>query len=304
MPDQLVSTSPTLAELRDSFELSLRAGNKSPRTLTAYLSALDLLGSFLADKGMPRHLSGIRREHVEAFIAHQLDAFKPATANNRFRSLQAFWKWAKEEGEVEESPMARMSPPKVPEQPPPVLTDDQIESLLKACDGRTFIDRRDMALVRLFLSTGARRDEVASLELEHVNLKEGSASVVGKGGRIRWLQLGDKVRVALDRYLRMRRQHSQAQRPEFWLGHAGPLTGNGIAQIIKKRAMKAGLDGIHPHMFRHWFAHNWLVQGGQESDLMALAGWQSRTMLTRYAASRAQERAREAHKRLAPGDQF
>ena len=82
------------------------------------------------------------------------------------------------------------------------------------------------------------------------------------------------------------------------------MTGNGIAQIIKKRAMKAGLDGIHPHMFRHWFAHNWLVQGGQESDLMALAGWQSRTMLTRYAASRAQERAREAHKRLAPGDQF
>jgi integrase len=57
-------------------------------------------------------------------------------------------------------------------------------------------------------------------------------------------------------------------------------------------------------MFRHTFAHRWLSEGGQEQDLMRLAGWQSREMLGRYGASAADQRAREAHRRMSLGDQF
>ena len=67
---------------------------------------------------MPTEVQHIRREHVEAFIAHLLERWKPTTASVRYRALSAFWRWAVEDGEVSKSPMARMKPPILPESAP------------------------------------------------------------------------------------------------------------------------------------------------------------------------------------------
>jgi site-specific recombinase XerC len=75
------------------------------------------------------------------FLAEVLETGKPATVANCYRSLQQSWKWV-DEGEVKESPMARMRPPKVPQQPPAVLRDDELGKLLAACSGPRFEDRR------------------------------------------------------------------------------------------------------------------------------------------------------------------
>src|SRR5437899_9789642 len=115
---------------------------------------------------------------------------------------------------------------------------------------------------------------------------------------------GKQTALALDRYLRARDQHPRADSPALWLGLKGPMTGSGVYQTVDERSRQAGIEHLHPHRFRHTFAHQWLAEGGQEGDLMRLAGWQSRSMLQKYGASAADERAREAHKKLGLGDRL
>ncbi|MFN2483798.1 MAG: tyrosine-type recombinase/integrase, partial [Candidatus Limnocylindria bacterium] len=150
----------SIAEAADSYRRSLRAANRSPATIKTYLAGLDGFRRFLRERGMPLRLRAIRREHVEAYIVWLQDrGLKAATVSLAYRSLQPFFKWALAEDEIELSPMDRMSPPAVPEAPPPILREEQVRALLRACEGIDFEARRDTAIIRLLVDTGMRRGE-------------------------------------------------------------------------------------------------------------------------------------------------
>ncbi|NIW77493.1 MAG: tyrosine-type recombinase/integrase, partial [Gemmatimonadetes bacterium] len=126
-----------------------------------------------------------------------------------------------------------------------------------------------------------------------------------KGRRRRSVPFGTKTSASLDRYLRSRRTHRHAELAALWVGSKGALTTSGVTQLVARRCADAGIPAIGLHRFRHTTAHEWLAAGGQEGDLERLMGWSARGgMVRHYARSAADERAREAHKRLGLADRF
>ncbi|CAN5705718.1 site-specific tyrosine recombinase XerD [soil metagenome] len=292
-----------LPEMVTSWGIELHAANLSPATIRSYMEAARRLEGFLRERGMPTDVSAIHREHVEAFVVDQLERHKPTTAAVRFASLKVFFKWLAAEGEIRDSPMARMRKPKLPEHRAYIPTIEDLKRLLAVCAGSSFDDLRDTAIIRTFISTGARLSEVGNMTSEDVDLVGATMTVLGKGRRERVSFLDAKAVKAIDRYRRRARKvHRHAELHWLWLGKRGQFGPSGISQMVRERGDHLGLPQLTPHSFRHFYADRQLGRGMQESDLMALAGWRSPEMLRRYASARRTDRALAAARRMSPGD--
>jgi len=288
---------PNLDLLLPSWQLSLRADRKSETTLKTYSDGVRFYLEWCAqEKAEP-----LERTSIRGWVAALLDkGNQPATARARQLAVRRFSSWLAEEGEIPADPFLGVKAPKLDTKVIEPLTDDELRALLKACTppkGSTPAEmmrhRRDEAILRLMMETGARAGEVVALERADVDAAAGTAVIRrGKGGKGRVVPFGPHTALALDRYMRLRTHHRLATSPALWLGDRGKgFSYDALHKALGERATAAGIVGFHPHLLRHTAAHRWLAAGGSEGGLMAVAGWTRPDMLLRYTKAQASSRA-------------
>jgi site-specific recombinase XerD len=258
----------------------------SPRTIDAYLYALNKL---VARVGADYRLGDVTSSDIEGLMGDLKGAGMSAAGRSAvYRPIRTFFRWAVKRHLLDTSPAERVEGPVVKVQPVEFVTDTEWKAVLGTCVTRSrfgFRPRRDLAILLMLATTGARLSEVAGLTLGDVDMDAGTILVHGKGGKDRLLPLLPDAKGALTEYLTRERPRSpySGVSDRLWLTSRGPLTANGIAQLLAERGKAAGLTRrLHAHELRHRFVAGALRDGMPGPLVMALSGHSTPSMLQRY----------------------
>jgi site-specific recombinase XerD len=280
-------------------------------TISAYCDAAAALSSWMESSGIEADFTACDSATLNRFFRAYLADHTQGGTNTKQRNLRHLFTWlaqAYDHPHPYTDALVRYAPS---QGKPSTLSADFIKDLLEVTGGgkaRDFRNARDHAMIRV-LTEGVRRAELVQIQLADLPLDLIARPYVRvvplKGARAeeegRIVPLTPDTARAITTYLRARQSHKKADScPALWLGtrNRGPMTGSGAYRMVKARAEEAGYDPMaYPHMFRHTFAHDWLLGGGEEGDLMRLMGWRDRSMLDRYAADMQVQRAIEAKRR-------
>jgi site-specific recombinase XerD len=246
------------------WEIHLRSTGRSTHTIKSYVQGVRALAGFLTNQGLPLDPDEITTRHLRAFQAHLLlpedqggAGKRTSTVCTRHDALKLFFAFLEEEDDLP-NPMRGVQRPAEEEVTIQPLTEAQLAALIDTCRGKDFYDRRDMAIIRMWVSTPARLSEIAMLRVvghdgePDVDPLAGMIYVMGKGRRPRQMALSPKACKAAIRYEKVRERNPNARSPFYWLSHKKErFTQSGIQQMIARRAREAGIGHVHPHQFRH-----------------------------------------------------
>jgi site-specific recombinase XerD len=193
-----------LEDLLASFQRHLRAAAKAPRTIELYSQSVRYFSRWLTDRGREPVLDELTRHAIAAWLAELAETAEPSTVGTRLRGMRRFCRWLVTEGELEKAPTEGIEIASSPDKPVPILSDQEVAALLKACavprgkpgvfTRSVFVGRRDEVILRLLLDTGVRVSELCGLQLTDVDLDRELAYVVGKGSRPRVVPFGRRPR--------------------------------------------------------------------------------------------------------------
>jgi len=289
----------SLTSVIDLFNLSLRSERLSPKTISAYMDAANMFVAFAEEQGFPTEPRAIRREHVEGFlVACHEKGNSASTVHQRYRSLRRLFEFVVEECNLEVGPMDRLNPPRLEEKVVKPYSIEQIEAMLAACEG-DWMGLRDRALMIVAYDTGLRRAEL--LQLQTTDVHEEKIVVAGKGSKQRTVRMGYQSLVAVRRYLEARPFVTD----HLWQAYGGARLGSsGLYLLIRRRAKVAGVPGADVHRFRHSYACDYLLGGGNQYDLQVSLGHGGPQITQLYVRFVQQAHALSDHVLHSPGDRL
>ncbi len=250
----------------------------SQQTIAAYACDLNKFQDYLLQKGI-EDFTKVQMREIEGFI-HWLTQKKlsPRSRARVLATIKTFFRFLILSQRLETSPAVLIETPRFPKKLPQVLSLEEVERLLEQPDTTHPRGLRDKAMLELLYATGLRVSELVRLKLNQLNLEVGYISVVGKGAKERLVPVGRQAQQALTQYLKKGRA-ALLKKPSSYLfiGYRGrPLTRQGFWEIIKKYAIKAGINKpISPHTLRHSFATHILERGADLRSVQTMLGHSS-----------------------------
>ena len=254
----------------------------SPNTLEAYRRDLGRYRRHLAEIGV-NDAADAPEPAVTGFVARLSGTefaegrrYRAASVARALAAVRMFHLFLVREGETNGSAASGVVRPKVPRTLPRPLSLQDVTKILDACGDGDVSGLRDRAIMETLYGAGLRISELVGLDVDDVDLDEGSVRVVGKGDKQRIVPLGRFAVAAVAAYL-------TRARPSLAVGRTGPalflngrgsrLTRQGTALILKKAARRAGIKKrVTPHMLRHSFATHVLEGGADVRVVQELLG--------------------------------
>ena len=284
--------------------------NLSPYTVRNYRTAL--LGNLQGtEKGFFQFLRLRKIDSLEKVDNHTIRDYMgwlmerevgKASIARTLSAIRSFFRYLVREEILTENPAQKVSSPKLDKRLPAFLTTDEMTRLLEAPDMSSPQGQRDRALLELLYASGLRVSELASLNLEQVNLDTREIRVRGKGSKERIVLMGEPATEAVNSYLnRGRPELSSEKRTNamFLNKHGGRLTERSVQTLLEEYASLAGIEKrVHPHMLRHTFATH-LLDGGADlrvvQELLGHANLSSTQIYTHVSKSQAKKVYLAAH---------
>lgn len=306
-----------LENLIQGFKLSCQTEGKSPKTIEWYIAFIDRFRRFLESNKMPLTLEEIQKVHIRAFIHYlQAEARTPfknrplssATVQGYVRSLKAFFAWVVREEYLDINPMSKIPVPKATIKILNTFSREQITDMLNVCQKYNDTGYRNLTIILLFLDTGLRASELIGISLDDINLEDGLIKIRhAKGNKERQVPVGSLVQKSLWKYINHYRPKPVTPeiRQLFLRDYGIPLTMNGLQQMVRRYGVQAGISGVRCscHTFRHTFAKNYILNGGDIFSLQRILGHSSlasvRTYLNLFAVD-----VKRQHQHFSPVNNF
>lgn len=263
-----------LLSLTEKFIFAMRTERKSEKTLDGYKLQLIKFNEFVN-----KDIRKITTDDIRRYISYLKEVKKNAdgTINNYLHILQSFFKWCIVEGYITQNPIARIKISNFkPKRNRVGLDFERLEIVKYACD-----DLREQLIIEMYSSTGCRLSEIATLNIEEINLKDRSMEVIGKGNKRRTVFFSERCKILLGEYLRKENIEVGA----LLRSKKAPynrLKPSAIQSIIKEIGEKANIK-LYPHLLRHTFATNGRKRGLSLETLQILLGHSSVTTTQIYA---------------------